>query len=48
MEWFKDGQKRLETTVKHGQFDGQLTVWNKDGTINDKDTGVYVDGKKSN
>jgi antitoxin component YwqK of YwqJK toxin-antitoxin module len=45
-EWFNNGQKKVETVLVNGQLHGDVVFFNKDGTVNESDTGKYENGKK--
>ena len=45
-QWHKNGQKCVDTTVVNGKLTGEVTFWTPDGTVDDKRSGTYVNGKK--
>jgi ATP-dependent Clp protease ATP-binding subunit ClpC len=45
--WYESGQKRCEGTFLHGKRHGEWTFWNEDGSIDEKCTGYYEQGKRN-
>ena len=46
--YHEDGRLYSEGTYKSGEKEGFWVSYNKDGTINEKTTGTYINGVKVN